>query len=141
MTKVDDILGSKAAWIAVKGLWALERLPDQDQHDAVAIRDLLEGPDGLYEKFRLLWEAMQDLARSGLAEDGSYVAPAVVQLRHGTKMLDRVLEHAIAKAGPPAELPSPGQARDMLMGGLDNYAGQQGLSRRIEQHAQRFLDS
>ena len=141
MAHPDDLLKSDDARIAVAGLYELERLLKQNPLDPAAIRDLLEEPSGLYQRFYRLWSDMRDMAQSHDCDGAWLASQAEAQLRHGTAWLEKVLEHAIAKAGPAQGLPPRDEARSVLMENFDRWAGQQGLSKRIDNVARRFLDS
>ncbi|MCY4516447.1 MAG: hypothetical protein OXB99_04320 [Acidimicrobiaceae bacterium] len=141
MSHPDDLLKSDNAQIAVAGLYALEGLLAQNPLDSTAIRDLLEEPSGVYQRFYRLWHDMQGMSQSNDCDDGWLASQSEAQLRHGTKWLEKVLDHAIATAGPAPKLPSGDEAKSVLMENFDRWAGQQGLSRRIEGAARRFLES
>ena len=141
MAHPDDLLKSDDARIAVAEFHELERLLAQNLLDPVAIRDLLEEPSGLYQKFYRLWSDMQVMAQSPDCKDQWLAGQAEAQLRHGAKTLLKVLDHAIAKVGPAPALPSEDDAKSVLMENFDRWSGQNGLSIRIEKAARRFLDS
>ena len=84
---------------------------------------------------------MGSIGASSDCEDRWLAGQAEAQLRHGAKTLLKVLDHAIAKAGPALALPPGDEAKSVLMENFDRWSGQNGLAIRIDNAARRFLDS